>query len=215
MNITAKICGLSTPDTVSTAVSHNAAFLGFVFYEKSPRYVTPAQMARLSKDVPEHIKRVALCVDADDQQLKKIVDTAAPDFLQLHGRETPERAIQIRDLIDLPLIKAVQISKVEHVERAHDYEAVANILLFDAKPSATDLEALPGGNALSFDWSLLSRETWDIPWVLSGGLTKDNVGSAIKMTGAQMVDVSSGVESVRGVKDPRLIEEFLETVGRL
>lgn len=215
MTIKAKICGLSTRETVNAAVAHGAAFLGFVFYEKSPRHVTPAQAAKLSEDVPDHVKRVALCVDADDHFLKEIIDVCEPDYLQLHGHESRERITDIRDRTNRPIMKAVRVSVQQDVHRAREFESVADCLLFDAMPSPADTAALPGGNALSFDWNLLSNTTWAVPWMLSGGLNRDNVKIAVRISGARMVDVSSGVESARGVKDAELIEEFLATVSRL
>ncbi len=215
MNVKAKICGLSTPKDVAAATSNGASFLGFNFYDKSPRYVSLEQIEELSEDVPSEVNRVVLCVDANDQTLDEIVKNCDPHYVQLHGAESQKRVRQIRDRLKRPLIKAVQISTAQDVEQAHQFESDVDILLFDAKPPLSDKKALPGGNAKTFDWALLAGHTWECPWMLSGGLTKENVKAAVQTTGARIVDVSSGIESSRGVKDSKLIEEFLETVGRL
>jgi len=203
MTIAIKICGIKTPEAVQAAARAGATHVGFVFFKESPRLVAAVRAGELAELAPA-LKTVALTVDADDAALDAIVRDARPNILQLHGSETPARVAEIKARHRLPVMKAVAISSTEDVERAHDYEAVADILLFDAKP-----DALPGGNGLAFDWNLIAKEKWSKPWMLSGGLNPDNVADAIRTTHARGVDVSSGVETSRGEKDAKLIERFI------
>jgi len=204
-----KICGLSTPDTVRASVDAGADYLGFNFFPRSPRYVTPELAAELGRLVPDHVLNVALAVDADNATLDGIVAALKPDILQLHGAETPERLVEIKSRYGLTLMKAIPISGPEDLEKVALYHDSADLLLFDAKPPKSMENALPGGNGLVFDWSLLAGQKPDTPWMLSGGLTVENVREAIEITGAEAVDVSSGVETGPGQKDPALIEKFI------
>jgi len=204
-----KICGLSTPDTVRASVDAGADYLGFNFFPRSPRYVTPELAAELGRLVPDHVLNVALAVDADNATLDGIVAALKPDILQLHGAETPERLVEIKSRYGLTLMKAIPISGPEDLEKVALYHDSADLLLFDAKPPKSMENALPGGNGLIFDWSLLAGQKPDAPWMLSGGLTVENVREAIEITGAEAVDVSSGVETGPGQKDPALIEKFI------
>ena len=204
-----KICGLSTPETVRASVEAGADYLGFNFFPRSPRYVTLELAAELGRLVPDHVLNVALSVDADNATLDGIVDALKPDILQLHGAETPERLIEIKSRYGLTLMKAIPVSGPEDLEKVALYHDSADLLLFDAKPPKSMENALPGGNGLVFDWSLLAGQKPDTPWMLSGGLTVENVREAIEMTGAEAVDVSSGVETGPGQKDPALIEKFI------
>lgn len=209
MSVQVKICGLSTPDTMQAALSHGADFVGLVFYPPSPRYVTPAKAAPLAAMARNRAKIVALVVDADDAQLKDIADGVRPDYFQLHGSETPERVTAIKVLTGKPVLKAIKVGGPEDVSRATDFVDVADLLLFDAKAPASLKNALPGGNGIPFDWSLLEGKRG---FMLSGGLNAGNVAEAIRVTGAPMVDVSSGVESAPGKKDINLIAKFIEAV---
>jgi len=204
-----KICGLSTPETVRASVEAGADYLGFNFFPRSPRYVTLELAAELGRLVPDHVLNVALSVDADNATLDDIVAALKPDILQLHGAETPERLIEIKSRYGLTLMKAIPVSGPEDLEKVALYHDSADLLLFDAKPPKSMENALPGGNGLVFDWSLLAGQKPDTPWMLSGGLTVENVREAIEMTGAEAVDVSSGVETGPGQKDPALIEKFI------
>lgn len=204
-----KICGLSTPDTVRASIDAGADYLGFNFFPRSPRYVTPKLAAELGRLVPDHVLNVALAVDADNATLDGIVAALKPDILQLHGAETPERLVEIKSRYGLTLMKAIPISGPEDLEKVALYHDSADLLLFDAKPPKSMENALPGGNGLVFDWSLLAGQKPDTPWMLSGGLTVENVREAIEITGAEAVDVSSGVETGPGQKDPALIEKFI------
>jgi phosphoribosylanthranilate isomerase len=198
-----KICGVKTADAVDAAVRAGATHLGFNFFRKSPRYVTPDEAGRLAARAPG-LRSVALAVDADDTTLRTISDGMHPQMWQLHGDESPKRVAAVRDMFKVPVIKAVAIESKTDMARAYSYEQTADWLLFDAKPGA-----LPGGNGLAFDWNLIAHETWTKPWFLSGGLTPDNIGEAIRTTHTRGVDVSSGVEKSRGEKDPHLIERFV------
>jgi phosphoribosylanthranilate isomerase len=208
MKVTAKICGLSSEEAVSAAVAGGAAFLGFVFYQRSPRAVTPRDAARLCAPVPSGIARVGLFVDAEDAMIEAALAAAPIDILQFHGNENPERVANARLRFGRPIMKAVAIAGVEDVVGAARYEDAADLLLFDAKPPRRP-DSLPGGNGLAFDWGLIADRSWRRPWMLSGGLTAELLPEAVRISGATAVDVSSGVESRPGVKDPDKIRAFL------
>lgn len=205
-----KICGLTTPETVKAAVDAGADYLGFNFFPRSPRYLTPERAAELARLVPDTVLNVALAVDADNATLDAIVAALKPDILQLHGTETPERLTEIKARYGLTLMKAIPISGPEDLEKSVLYRDSADLLLFDAKPPKSMQNALPGGNGLSFDWSLLAGHKPETPWMLSGGLAPENVAEAIRATGAEAVDVSSGVETAPGIKSPALIKKFIK-----
>lgn len=202
-----KICGLTEPDDIRAATDAGARYVGFVFFPKSPRNIDPARAAALAADVPVGVARVGLFVDPSDADLARVLDVVALDMIQLHGAETPARVTEVKALTGLPVMKAVGISGPEDLDRLWDYGLVADQLLVDAKPPKGSV--LPGGNGLAFDWRLLVGRKFLRPWILAGGLTPDNVAEAIRLTGAQAVDVSSGVESAPGRKDPQLIRDFL------
>lgn len=211
-DIRVKICGLSTPETVSAAVDAGAAYVGFVFFAKSPRALSIEDARDLAVDVKPGIAKVALVVDADDAFLDQLNARVPLDMLQLHGKETPERVSEIRTRIGLPVMKALGVADADDLKAIDSYAKVADQLLIDAKPPKTS--DLPGGNGLSFDWRLVSNRRWTVPWMLAGGLSPDNVGEAIALTGARQLDVSSGVETSPGVKDPELIKAFLQAARR-
>lgn len=205
-----KICGLSTAETVHAAVDAGASHIGFMFYERSPRNVTPTQAADLRALLPETVQAVAVLVDADDTLLDEVVQAVRPDLLQLHGSETPERVADIKSRTGIAVMKVISVADAADVAASDTYEKAADLLLFDAKPPKSMANALPGGNALSFDWSLIADAEPGLPWMLSGGLTPDNVAEAISRTGARMVDVSSGVEDAPGKKNEALIRAFVK-----
>jgi len=213
MNVSVKICGLSTPESVAAAVDGGAAMVGFVLFAASPRAVTPDRLAGLTAQVPDSVTRVGLFVDATNDEIAAAVNTGCLDMLQLHGSETPGRVAQIKEAFGLPVMKAVAIATADDVNRAHLYEAFADRLLFDAKAPVQAVR--PGGNARSFDWSLLSNAEEVLPWVLAGGLTVDNLAEAVRVTGAVAVDVSSGVEDAPGVKNAEKIRQFLALAAGL
>ena len=204
-----KICGLSTGETLAAALAAKADFIGLVFYPPSPRYVSIELGARLARQARGKTRIVALTVDADDALLEQIGDTIRPDFIQAHGAETPERIAQIRQRTGSAVIKAIKVKASDDLARAGAYHEVADMLLFDAKAPETLINALPGGNGVAFDWSLLTGRDTAGDFMLSGGLDTANVARAIAMTGAPVVDVSSGVERAPGIKDTGLIEKFI------
>lgn len=212
MSVAVKICGLSTAETLAAALESGADYVGFVFFPKSPRHVTLEQAAALAAQARGKAKIVALTVDADDALLASIASTVSPDLIQAHGAETPERIAAIKALTGVGVMKALKVAGPEDIAAAKDYAAVADLLLFDAKAPASLKDALPGGNGLSFDWSLLADGKGGHRFMLSGGLTPENVAEAVRVTGARLVDVSSGVESAPGIKDPQRIRKFIEAV---
>ena len=205
-----KICGLSTPESVEAAVAAGASYVGFVFFPKSPRHLTFSRAAELALSVPAGVIKVALTVNADDATLTKLLRAVPVDMLQLHGSETPERVTEVKERFGLPVMKAVGIADESDLPALDAYASVADQLLVDAKPPKGS--ALPGGNALAFDWRLITDRVWTVPWMLAGGLTPDNVAEAMRLSGARMVDVSSGVESAPGVKDLDKIAAFVKAV---
>ena len=213
MPLITKICGLSTPESLHTAVTHHADYVGFVFFSPSPRNITPMEAATLSRDTPASIKKVAVTVDMSDSEIESLLQHFTPDYLQLHGNESPERVASVRTRYALPVIKALSVREPADLERASLYTDAADMLLFDAKPPKN--ATLPGGNGVSFDWNILKGKLFALPWFLSGGLSCQNIGEAVNISGARMVDVSSGVESSPGEKDLSLIQEFLTLTALL
>ena len=204
----AKICGLTTPETLDAALIGGAAFVGAVVFPKSPRHLEPVHAATLFERARNRARVVAVTVDADDALLTALALILKPDLIQLHGSETPERARQVRTLTGASVIKALPVRTAADLAAAAEWEEVADHLMFDARPP--EGSDLPGGVGARFDWTLLAGRTFRRPWFLAGGLTPDNVAEAVRIAGAPMVDVSSGVETAPGVKDPGLIAAFLE-----
>jgi phosphoribosylanthranilate isomerase len=213
MRIDAKICGLSTPDTLGQAIRHGASHVGFVFFAKSPRNVAPDQAAALAALVPDQVKRVGVFVDPDEALLERAIALGRLAAVQLHGRETPERAAAIRARYGVELWKAVSVRTRADLDDAMRYTGAADRILYDAK--TPDNAALPGGMGMRFDWKLLDGFVHPLPWALSGGLDARNVGEAARICGARLVDVSSGVENAPGIKDVDKIAAFLQAVARL
>ena len=215
MPIDAKICGVKTPESVAAAARGGAAYIGLNFYPPSPRAVTPAQAAALARQTPPQVKRVGLFVDADDDTLAAVTREVPLEMLQLHGGETPRRIAAIKARFGLPVMKAIKVATAEDIAAAEDFLQVVDLLLFDAKAPKTLKNALPGGNAIAFDWRLLAGRRWARPWMLSGGLDADNLAEAVGITAARAVDVSSGVEDGPGNKSPEKIAAFLEAAHGL
>jgi len=213
MAVDVKICGLSDEAAVAAAVEGGAKLVGFVFFPKSPRHVTPARARALARDVPTGVTRVGLVVDPGDDQLVDIVGNASLDMLQLHGAETPARAAEIRKRFGLKVMKVVAIAEAADVAKARAYEAVCDRLMFDAMPPRG--ADRPGGNARAFDWAVLAGLRTRLPWLLAGGLTAQNLGVAVRLSGAKAVDVSSGVEDRPGVKSVLKIKQFLQAAAAL
>ena len=213
-SVAVKICGLSTSEAVQAAVEGGAAYVGFVFFAPSPRNLSPERAAELAAPPRARgVSTVAVTVDASDAELDRIMATLAPELIQLHGAETPARAAEVRARTGAGVIRALRISAPADLDAARAYEAVVDQLMFDAKPPAGAV--LPGGNGAAFDGSILADRRFAKPWFLAGGLDTANVAEAVAASGARAVDVSSGVESAPGVKDPLLIKAFLEAVRRV
>ncbi|MHB2266926.1 phosphoribosylanthranilate isomerase [Aliihoeflea sp. PC F10.4] len=210
MTLDTKICGLKTRAAVDAALAGGASHIGFIFFEKSPRHVAPAEAGRLRETARGRAQAVAVTVDADNAALDAIVSEMSPDIIQLHGKETPTRVAEVKARYGLPVIKAFAVSTLDDLARIEPYRGVADRFLFDAKPpKGSDL---PGGNGVSFDWSLLAALDRDIDYMLSGGLNAANIGDALRQANPPGIDISSGVESAPGVKDAALIDEFFAAV---
>ncbi len=210
--VLAKICGLTTAEAVNAAVAGGAAFVGFVFFAGSPRDIVPESARRLARAARGKARIVAVTVDPDDALIDRLSAILAPDLIQLHGGETPARAREIALRSGVEVIKAVPVSAESDLDGAPDYEAAGARLMFDAKAPAG--APAPGGMGAPFDASFLAGRRFERPWFLAGGLDPWNVAEAARRSGAPMVDVSSGVERGRGLKDPALIQAFLEAVRR-
>lgn len=207
MTLLVKICGLRTPETLDAALAAGADMVGFVFFPPSPRHIGFEAARALGQRVQGRALKVALSVDASNDDLAKLVEALKPDLLQLHGRETPERVAIIRSRFGLPVMKALPVERKSDLAPIRIYEKVADRILFDAR--APREATRPGGLGKKFDWHLLEGLDLKVPFVLSGGLDAANVGEALRITGAPSVDVSSGVERAPGVKDPDKIHAFV------
>lgn len=211
--IRTKICGLNRSADVAAVAAAGGSYIGFNFFPKSPRYVDFAQARSLALEVPPGLAKVGLVVNADDALLDALTEAVPLDFLQLHGSESPERVVEVRERYGLPVIKVVGVADADDLPLLDVHGKVADQLLVDAKPpKGADL---PGGNGLTFDWQLIAGRRWPVPWLLAGGLTPENVGEAIARTGAKQVDVSSGVESAPGQKDGAKIAAFVAAANRV
>ncbi|MXN64797.1 phosphoribosylanthranilate isomerase [Stappia sp. GBMRC 2046] len=207
-----KICGLSTPDTLDAALEAGAAMVGLVFFPKSPRNVSIEEATSLAERARGKAEIVALVVDADDDLIDRIAEEVKPDWLQLHGKETPERCARIKMRTGLKLMKALGVSQSSDIDAALPYIGLVDRILFDAKPPKG--AELPGGNGVAYDWSLLKELDLGVPVMLSGGLAPDTIAEALALSGISAVDVSSGVERERGVKDEKLIRAFIANARR-
>lgn len=209
MAVKVKICGLKTEAALLAALEGGADYVGFVFYPPSPRSLPPPEAARLAQLARGRAGVVALLVDPEDEVLDEVVGAVEPDLIQLHGKETPERVAEIRKRWGRPVMKAISVETRADADRALEYRGVADLFLFDAKPPRGMAGALPGGNGIAFDWRVLEGVTGKVRFMLSGGLDPGNVAAAVRLTAPEVVDVSSGVETRPGEKDPRLIRLFL------
>ena len=210
MSLDIKICGLSTPETVAAALAGGASHVGFIFFPKSPRNVTPDQAGQLRQAASGRALAVAVTVDADDVLLDEIVAEMAPDMLQLHGKETPQRVAEVKARYGLPVIKALSVADRADLEKLAPYVGIADRFLLDAKPPKG--ATLPGGNGVAFDWRLLEGLSGEVDYLLSGGLDAGNVGAALSLVSPPGLDLSSGVETAPGIKDPALITQFFAAV---
>lgn len=207
MSVKVKICGVRTPAILDAAAEAGADYVGFVFFPKSPRHIEADAARALIDRARGRVATVVVLVDPDDDLIDQIVDLVRPDILQLHGSEHPDRVAAIKARAGRVVFKAVGVSDAPDAASAALYAKTADMVLFDAKPLPTDI--LPGGNGVSFDWTRLRGLSLEEPFGLSGGLTADNVAEAIALTGAALVDVSSGVEHVPGEKDAVLVARFI------
>ncbi|MEQ1940999.1 phosphoribosylanthranilate isomerase [Mesorhizobium sp. VNQ89] len=210
MALDIKICGLKTAEALEAALAGGATHVGFIFFLKSPRNIAPAEAGRLRKPAAGRAKAVAVTVDADDAFLDEIVTAMAPDMLQLHGHETPERVAAVKTRSGLPVMKAFSVRDAADLAGLDAYRGIADRFLFDAKPPKG--AELPGGNGVPFDWTVLAALDPDIDYMLSGGLNAANIGEALRRVRPAGIDISSGVESAPGVKDPALIRRFFRAV---
>lgn len=210
MALDIKICGLKTDAALDAALASGASHVGFIFFAKSPRYLEPEDAGRLRQAARGKAQAVAVTVDADDAFLDRIVSATQPDMLQLHGSETPERVSFVKARYGLPVVKAFSIREAADLKAIEPYRGIADRFLFDAKPPKGS--ELPGGNGVSFDWSLLAAIPPGTDYFLSGGLNAGNVGEALRIANPPAIDISSGVERATGVKDPALIAAFFRAV---
>lgn len=215
MTVTAKICGINDALAMRTAVEGGASHVGLVFYPPSPRSVTPAAAAELAEIAGTRAVRTGLFVDPDDALIDDVLSQVPLDLLQLHGKETPERVAALRRRAGRPVMKAIRVGSKADIDGATAYLDAADWLMFDALPPKDMKNALPGGNAVAFDWALLSGGAWPLPWMLAGGIHAGNVADAVRLSGARVVDTSSGVEDAPGRKSPDKIRAFLAAVAAL
>lgn len=204
-----KICGIRDSENLKAATQAGADYIGFVFYAPSPRAVTPQEAAALGKLLPAGIKAVGLFVDAPDHEIASAIQGTNIAMLQLHGAEDPQRVAAIQEKFGLPVIKAIRIGSADDLATVPEYEDASDWLLFDSRPSNAPL---PGGTGQVFDWSLLAGRSFKKPWMLSGGLTAQNVAGALSVVSPDAVDVSSGVETAPGIKDAGKIHDFIRAV---
>lgn len=215
MPIEVKLCGLNTPEAMDAAVSAGADMIGLNFYPPSPRAVTTEEGARLAQRAGARVRKAGLLVNPDDELLIRVTQSVPLDLLQLHGDIPPERIAEIRARFGLPVMLALPIAREEDFEAVAPFEPVADRFLFDAKPPKTMKDALPGGNAISFDWQLLAGRSFRRPWMLAGGLTTDNVAQAVEISGAKAVDTASGIEEAPGQKSVEKIKAFVAAARAL
>ena len=207
MPVQVKICGINSAAAADAVLRAGADFGGLVFFAKSPRNLSLEQGKMLAERMRGRVRLAALVVDDSDAALAAIASQVKPDFFQLHGQETPERAAQIRSRFGIPIIKAIPVSEAADLAKATAYDDVVEMFLFDAVPAAG--ASRPGGHGAAFDWRILEGRTFERPWFLAGGLNPENIARAIAVSGATMVDVSSGVESAPGVKSSDRIADFV------
>lgn len=212
MTVRMKFCGLTKPADIVAAADAGAAYVGFVNFPKSPRHLQPEAARALAVDVPAGIVKVALMVNPEDAALDAYLEQVPIDMLQLHGSETPDRVAAVAARTGLPVMKALGVGSADDLARIDDYAGVAHQILVDAKPPKG--ANLPGGNGATFDWALLSGRRWSVPWMLAGGLTPENVGEALRISGATQVDLSSGIERAPGDKDPAKMRAFADALAK-
>ena len=213
MNI--KICGLTEKKAITAAVQHGVSHLGFIFYPPSPRDITPETAAKITRGISKDVEIVAVLVDPSDENISRVITHLSPHILQLHGSETPQRILDIRKKFNTRIMKAIKVSNANDIQFSREYEKVVDLLLFDAQPPSNNIDALPGGNGISFNWTLLNSTTHTRPWFLSGGINISNVKEAVRITGAKAIDISSGVEDKPGSKSTKKIVKLMEIAKSL
>ena len=206
-----KICGIKSPEILDVCVEAGVEYVGLVFVEKSPRFIGQQMARSLAEQAKGRTQSVGLVMNQSLNALKSLLAEVPLDYLQLHGQETPEFCAEISSL-GIKTIKAFSVGSADHVEAARAYQNTVDMLLFDAKPRQG--EDLPGGNAHAFDWQLMAGQDFPVPWMLAGGLVVENVSEAVRVSGAKIVDLSSGVESSRGVKDPDKVRAFVASAKK-
>ena len=206
-----KFCGITTSDSLKAAVAAGAGYIGFNFFEKSPRYLDIPSATALAQEVPPGVCKVGLWVNPTNAELDAMLTVTPIDMIQLHGCESVERVAEIKRIYGLPVMKVIGVSCADDIAEISKFEHVADQILLDAKPPKDAV--LPGGNGLAFDWRLIAGRRFATPWMLAGGLVPENVAEAVRLTGAQQVDVSSGVEASVGVKDDQLISDFIRAAN--
>ncbi|MCE3254945.1 MAG: phosphoribosylanthranilate isomerase [Rickettsiaceae bacterium] len=206
MTVKTKLCGFTDKENVDLAVASGADFIGFIFYPPSKRYISPQKAGEISVDVPANIKKVAITVEPSNEQIEQIIQHLKPDFLQLYKIDK-KRGLEIKKQFQIPIIKAFSISDKEDLKAVEDYNEIADYFLFDTKTKSV------GGSGKSFDWKILENFKTNKNWFLSGGLNINNIEEALEITGAKMIDLSSGIEEVHGIKSPKLIGEFMKKIA--
>jgi phosphoribosylanthranilate isomerase len=206
-----KLCGFTEENSVQVAISKNPDFLGFVFYKKSPRYISPKDAELISKEVPKNISKVAVVVDFEIDELEEILKEFRTDFVQFHGDESAEFLKNFhKKFPQIKIIKAFKIEQIKDLEQINFFEDCADFFLFDAKVAGEI-----GGSGKQFDWEILKNLKTKKDWFLSGGLNVNNIARALEISAAKMIDISSGIEEMRGEKSPKLIKEFMEKITNL
>jgi phosphoribosylanthranilate isomerase len=213
MSILVKICGINSRQAAEAAVAAGADFAGLVFHPRSPRHVALDEARELADYLHNHLRVVALVADADDETIGAVAGAVRPDFIQLHGHESADRVGAVRARFKVHVIKALPVADESDFAPLAAFMQVSDMLLFDARPPAG--AALPGGNGAAFDWKLMRGRIYSRPWLLAGGLDAANLATAVALSGARFVDVSSGVESAPGVKDPEKIAAFVAAARNL
>ena len=203
-----KLCGFTDLKTTTIAITNGANFIGFVFYALSTRNISPKQAGQIATQIPPNIKKVAVIVDATDDEIFNIIQYLKPDFLQIHNT-SKQRIIDIKNRFNIPIIKAFSVAKAQDLEIIKDYEPIVDLFLFDTKSDEI------GGSGKNFDWQILKNLDTKKGWFLSGGLNIANIDEAIKISGAKMIDLSSGIEEIKGIKSPKLIRDFMNVVRSL
>jgi len=208
-----KICGLRRFTDVSCAVAAGVHYIGFNFFRRSSRYVTPKQTFEITRELPHQVVKVGLFVDAENSTIDDTLQIVQLDALQLHGSESPQYVQDVRDRYELPVIKAIGLASIEDLAILDEYVTVADQILLDAKHPFNG--SRPGGNGVPFDWTLISEFHWSVPWILAGGLTAENLVEAVRITGARQVDLASGVENAPGIKDGELMKAFMHVARQI